>query len=102
MKLTTTFIPDLLILEPEDTRDDRGFFYESFNQRRFEALTGMPVNFVQDNRSKSARHVLRGLHYQIPQAQGKSLDIAWPVEGQPLLSPKDRTGKLLAEAEVYT
>ncbi|HEX7636500.1 MAG TPA: dTDP-4-dehydrorhamnose 3,5-epimerase [Noviherbaspirillum sp.] len=180
MKLTTTFLPDLLILEPEDRRDDRGFFYESFNQRRFETFIGTPVNFVQDNHSKSARNVLRGLHYQIRKAQGKlvrviageifdvavdirrssptfgrwfgtplsaenrrqmwippgfahgfivtgesaeviyktteywapeyersilwndkSLDIDWPFDGKPLLSPKDQAGKPLAEAEVY-
>ena len=71
MKIVTTPIPDLLILEPTVFGDDRGFFYESFNQRRFAELTGVNTPFVQDNHSKSAQYVLRGLHYQIQQAQGK-------------------------------
>lgn len=71
MKIVTTPIADLLILEPTVFGDDRGFFYESFNQRRFAELTGVQAPFVQDNHSKSAKNVLRGLHYQIQQAQGK-------------------------------
>lgn len=71
MQVVTTAIPDLLIIEPKVFGDDRGFFYESFNQRRFTELTGVADPFVQDNHSKSARNVLRGLHYQIQQAQGK-------------------------------
>jgi len=71
MQIVATAIPDLLIIEPRVFGDDRGFFYESFNQRRFTELTGVTDSFVQDNHSKSARHVLRGLHYQIKQAQGK-------------------------------
>ena len=71
MHLVPTAIPDLLILEPKVFGDDRGFFYESFNQRRFTELTGVSAPFVQDNHSKSARNVLRGLHYQIRQPQGK-------------------------------
>ncbi len=71
MKVLTTPIDGLLILEPKVLGDERGFFYESFNQRRFTELTGIAAPFVQDNHSKSARHVLRGLHYQIQQAQGK-------------------------------
>jgi dTDP-4-dehydrorhamnose 3,5-epimerase len=71
MKLVTTAIPDLLIVEPTVFGDERGFFFESFNQQRFAELTGITTPFVQDNHSKSARHVLRGLHYQIRQAQGK-------------------------------
>lgn len=71
MKVINTAIPDLLILEPKVFGDERGFFYESFNKRRFAELTGINTEFVQDNHSKSARHVLRGLHYQIQQAQGK-------------------------------
>lgn len=71
MKIVATAIPDLLIIEPKVFGDDRGFFYESFNQRRFAELTGITDTFVQDNHSKSARHVLRGLHYQIRQPQGK-------------------------------
>jgi dTDP-4-dehydrorhamnose 3,5-epimerase len=71
MKVIDTSIPDVKIFEPKVFGDDRGFFQESFNARRFRELTGLDVNFVQDNHSKSARGVLRGLHYQIEQAQGK-------------------------------
>jgi dTDP-4-dehydrorhamnose 3,5-epimerase len=71
MKVTPTAIPEVLILEPLVFGDDRGFFFESFNARRFEQLTGIAVNFVQENHSRSARGVLRGLHYQIRQPQGK-------------------------------
>ncbi len=71
MQVVSTAIPDLLIIEPKVFGDDRGFFYESFNQRRFTELTGVADVFVQDNHSKSARNVLRGLHYQIRQPQGK-------------------------------
>ena len=71
MQVVSTSIPDLLIIEPKVFGDDRGFFYESFNQRRFTELTGVTDAFVQDNHSKSARNVLRGLHYQIRQPQGK-------------------------------
>ncbi|MDD5180990.1 MAG: dTDP-4-dehydrorhamnose 3,5-epimerase, partial [Gallionellaceae bacterium] len=62
---------DLLIIEPKVFGDDRGFFFESFNQRIFEQMTGRTCSFVQDNHSCSARNVLRGLHYQIRQPQGK-------------------------------
>lgn len=71
MHCIPTGIPDLLIIEPKVFGDARGFFFESFNQKTFAALTGLNVNFVQDNHSRSARHVLRGLHYQIQQPQGK-------------------------------
>jgi dTDP-4-dehydrorhamnose 3,5-epimerase len=71
MHCVPTAIPDLLIIEPTVFGDARGFFFESFNQKSFVALTGVDVNFVQDNHSRSARHVLRGLHYQIQQPQGK-------------------------------
>jgi len=71
MHIQTTEIPDVLIIEPKVFGDDRGFFYESFNERRFKELTGITVNFVQDNHSKSVKNVLRGLHYQIQQQQGK-------------------------------
>lgn len=71
MKAVASSISDLLIIEPEVFGDERGFFFESFNQRRFAELTGYEGEFVQDNHSKSARHVLRGLHYQIQHAQGK-------------------------------
>jgi dTDP-4-dehydrorhamnose 3,5-epimerase len=66
-----TAIPDVLILEPKVFDDSRGFFFESFNAKEFAKVTGLDVNFVQDNHSKSAKGVLRGLHYQLQQAQGK-------------------------------
>ncbi|MFM0278443.1 dTDP-4-dehydrorhamnose 3,5-epimerase [Paraburkholderia sediminicola] len=73
MNLTaiTTTLPGVVILEPKVFGDDRGFFYESFNGREFTEATGVDRNFVQDNHSRSARNVLRGLHYQISQPQGK-------------------------------
>ena len=71
MKVTATAIADVLLLEPRVFGDERGFFFESFNARVFAQATGLNVTFVQDNHSKSARHVLRGLHYQTEQAQGK-------------------------------
>lgn len=71
MKAIKLAIPEVVLLEPRIFGDERGFFYESFNQRQFEEIIGRPVNFVQDNHSKSARNVLRGLHYQIQQPQGK-------------------------------
>ena len=71
MQVVQTAIPDLLILEPKVFGDDRGFFFESFNQQTFQNLTGVNAQFVQDNHSKYAANVLRGLHYQIEQAQGK-------------------------------
>lgn len=182
MKVVGTAISDVVILEPTVFGDDRGFFFESYNERRFVDLTKLAVGprFVQDNHSKSARNVLRGLHYQIRQPQGKlvrvtagevfdvavdirrssptfgrwvgatlsaanrrqmwipagfahgfvvtsetaeflykttdywapehercivwndpAIGIAWPIEGQPLLSDKDRQGSLLSEAEVF-
>ena len=66
-----TAIPDVLILEPKVFGDSRGFFFESFNAKDFADATGLNVNFVQDNHSKSAKGVLRGLHYQLQQAQDK-------------------------------
>lgn len=71
MNVTRTAIPDVLVIEPKVFGDDRGFFYESFNGPEFEALTGVKTNFVQDNHSRSARNVLRGLHYQVRHPQGK-------------------------------
>jgi dTDP-4-dehydrorhamnose 3,5-epimerase len=71
MKATPTAIADVLLIEPRVFGDARGFFYESFNARDFAAATGLNVNFVQDNHSKSARGVLRGLHYQVQNPQGK-------------------------------
>lgn len=180
MQTKTTAIPDLLLIEPTVFGDDRGFFYESYNRQRFAEMTGVTCEFVQDNHSKSAKGVLRGLHYQIKQPQGKlvrvtsgevfdvavdlrkssatfgkwvgtvlsavnnrqlwipegfahgfmvlsehaeflykttdywapefersllwndpAIGIDWPLDGEPLLSGKDKTGTLLANAEVY-
>ena len=71
MKLTSCAIADVLLIEPRVFGDERGFFFESFNQRAFNLATGLAPSFVQDNHSKSARGVLRGLHYQLHQPQGK-------------------------------
>ena len=71
MKVERASIPDVLLLEPVVHGDGRGFFLESYNRRGFAAATGLDVEFVQDNHSRSARNVLRGLHYQVRQAQGK-------------------------------
>ena len=72
MKVTPLSIPDVLLIEPQVFGDDRGFFFESFNQNKFEEVMGKKINFVQDNHSKSVKGVLRGLHYQLkPKAQGK-------------------------------
>ena len=71
MKVIATKIPDALIVEPKVFGDERGFFFESFNQKQFTELTGIEKAFVQDNHSLSSRGVLRGLHYQIKQPQGK-------------------------------
>jgi len=79
MNVITTEIPDLLIIEPKVFGDDRGFFFESFNARAFAEKTGVTDLFVQDNHSRSARGVLRGLHYQIKQPQGK---LVRTVEGE--------------------
>lgn len=179
MNVIETSLPGVLILEPRVFGDARGFFMESYNRRVFAEL-GLPTDFVQDNHSRSARGVLRGLHYQIQKPQGKlvrvvrgavydvavdlrrssptfgrwvgvelseanqrmlwippgfahgflvlsdcadflykttdfyapeyerclawndpAIGIAWPLDGEPVLSAKDRAGKLLAEAEVY-
>ena len=71
MKVIKTAIPDLLILEPKVFGDQRGFFFESYNQQTFHDVTGVVATFVQDNHSRSGKNVLRGLHYQIKQPQGK-------------------------------
>ena len=72
MKVTPLAIPDVLLIEPKVFGDERGFFFESFNQKVFKEATGLDIHFVQDNHSKSAQNVLRGLHYQLPpRAQGK-------------------------------
>lgn len=71
MKIVGTDLPEVLIVEPKVFGDQRGFFYESFNEKVWEEATGLKPRFVQDNHSRSARGVLRGLHYQINQSQGK-------------------------------
>ena len=76
MKIIPTEIPDVLIIEPKVFGDERGFFFESFNKKTFEELTNVSVDFVQDNHSKSAKGVLRGLHYQIKQPQGKLVRVS--------------------------
>ena len=177
---TTSLLGDTLLLEPQVFGDARGFFFESYNQRRIEEAVGRPLTFVQDNHSRSAKNVLRGLHYQIRQPQGKlvrvvagevfdvavdlrkssptfmqwagtklsaenkrqlwvpegfahgflvlsdyaeflykttdywapehercivwndpSLAITWPIDGEPVLSAKDRQGVALTAAEVF-
>jgi dTDP-4-dehydrorhamnose 3,5-epimerase len=76
VKVLPTAIPDVLLVEPKVFSDARGFFFESYNQRSFRAATGLDVEFVQDNKSFSVRNVLRGLHYQVRQAQGKLISVA--------------------------
>ena len=71
MKATPLAIPEVILLEPKVFGDDRGFFFESFNQAKFEVAIGRHATFVQDNHSRSVKNVLRGLHYQIQQPQGK-------------------------------
>ena len=79
MKATPLTIPDVILIEPKVFGDERGFFFESFNQAQFEEAIGKSVQFVQDNHSRSAKHVLRGLHYQIQQPQGKLVRV---VQGE--------------------
>lgn len=79
MKAIPLAIPDVVLVEPKVFGDERGFFYESFNQARFEEVIGKPVQFVQDNHSRSVKNVLRGLHYQIQQPQGKLVRV---VQGE--------------------
>ena len=79
MKVTRLSISEVVLLEPNVFGDDRGFFYESFNQAQFETAIGKQVTFVQDNHSRSAKGVLRGLHYQIQQPQGKLVRV---VQGE--------------------
>lgn len=76
MKATPTAIPDVLVIEPKVFGDARGFFYESFNGKAFDEAVGRHVEFVQDNHSRSAQGVLRGLHYQVQQPQGKLVRVA--------------------------
>ncbi len=180
MNISPSAIPDLLVIEPKVFGDDRGFFFESFNQKIWTEKTGLATSFVQDNHSRSAKNVLRGLHYQIVKPQGKlvrvvsgevfdvavdirkdsstfgkwfglvlsaenkkqlwvpegfahgflvlsdfaeflykttdywypeyersivwndpDLAIDWPVDGEPVLAPKDRDGKRFMDAEYY-
>ncbi|AJP48554.1 dTDP-4-dehydrorhamnose 3,5-epimerase [Rugosibacter aromaticivorans] len=75
MHCTPTTIPEVLLIEPKVFGDDRGFFFESFNRRQFAEITGRDVDFVQDNHSRSVKNVLRGLHYQIQQPQGKLMRV---------------------------
>jgi dTDP-4-dehydrorhamnose 3,5-epimerase len=77
--VTKTDLPEVLILVPKVFGDDRGFFFESFNQRDFQQAIGMDINFVQDNHSKSSQGVLRGLHYQIQHPQGKLVRVTQGV-----------------------
>jgi dTDP-4-dehydrorhamnose 3,5-epimerase len=79
MRATRTVIPEVIVLEPKVFGDDRGFFFESFNAKAFEEATGLQAHFVQDNHSRSSKNVLRGLHYQIKQPQGKLVRV---VEGE--------------------
>lgn len=79
MLATSTAIPEVIILEPKVFGDERGFFFESFNASAFEKATGLKREFVQDNHSKSAKNVLRGLHYQVRQPQGKLVRV---VQGE--------------------
>ena len=75
MKVSHAEIPDVLLLQPSVHQDERGFFFESYNRRTFAQATGLQVEFVQDNQAFSVRNVLRGLHYQIRQAQGKLIQV---------------------------
>jgi dTDP-4-dehydrorhamnose 3,5-epimerase len=79
MKASPTALPDVFIIEPQVFGDERGFFFESFNHAKFEQAIGKKVHFVQDNHSRSAQGVLRGLHYQIGQPQGKLVRV---VQGE--------------------
>jgi len=76
MKVTPTALPEVLLIEPEVFGDERGFFMESFNARRFREATGIEAEFVQDNHSRSVRGVLRGIHYQVVRPQGKLVRVA--------------------------
>jgi dTDP-4-dehydrorhamnose 3,5-epimerase len=79
MKITPTRIPDVVVIEPQVFGDARGFFFESYNERKLAAALSRPMTFVQDNHSRSARGVLRGLHYQLPHPQGKLVRV---VQGE--------------------
>ena len=77
MNVTKAAIPDLLIVDPKVFADERGFFYESYNEREFAGKTGITARFVQDNHARSVRNALRGLHYQIQQPQGKLVRVTF-------------------------
>lgn len=79
MKVIPLAIPEVVLIEPRVFGDERGFFFESFNQIKFEEAIGRPARFVQDNHSRSMKHILRGLHYQIQQSQGKLVRV---VQGE--------------------
>lgn len=79
MKVIPQAIPDVLVIEPKVFGDERGFFFESFNRRQFAEIIGRDVDFVQDNHSRSAKNVLRGLHYQIQHPQGKLVRVVQGV-----------------------
>jgi dTDP-4-dehydrorhamnose 3,5-epimerase len=76
MKVHRLEIPEVLLLEPKVFGDARGFFFEAYNRRTFREATGLDVDFVQDNQSQSVRNVLRGLHYQVRQPQGKLVSVS--------------------------
>lgn len=76
LKITPTKIPDVLVIEPKVFRDERGFFLESFNQRAFDEAVGTHYTFVQDNHSSSTTNILRGLHYQVKNVQGKLVRVS--------------------------
>jgi dTDP-4-dehydrorhamnose 3,5-epimerase len=77
MKRIQTEIPEVVLLEPQVFEDARGLTFESYNRRRFHELTGVDTDFVQDNRSRSVKGVLRGLHYQVTKPQGKLVGVVW-------------------------
>ena len=79
MKVIPQAIPDVLVIEPKVFGDERGFFFERFNRRQFAEIVGHDVDFVQDNHSRSAKNVLRGLHYQIQHPQGKLVRVVQGV-----------------------
>ena len=82
MNITTLSIPDIILIEPQVFSDDRGFFFESFNEQKFQEATGVTANFIQDNHSQSTKGVLRGLHFQLPPyAQSKLVRV---IEGSVL------------------
>lgn len=81
MKVTPTALPDVLVIDPEVHEDERGFFFESFDAKSFEAMIGRKARFVQDYHSRSVKHVLRGLHYQVKQPQGKLIRV---IDGEVL------------------